>query len=110
MKNALLAAIVVAALALTSASNVYAKEATVIGKGSYDKLHETLIKVHKGDKTITYHLVNNAVTKAFRDKVSKKPAQVKAKGDLQSVNGRLEQTPKSIELVKAKQQRPPVPR
>lgn len=102
MKHALLVAILVTGLAVTSASRAYGKEEAVTGQGSCGKAHETLIKVHEGERIVTYHLVNNDVTKAFHGKICKKPAQVKAEGDVETVDGRLELTPKSIELVKSK--------
>ena len=102
MKNILLAAIAVAGLVIASASRVYAEDKTVTGQASCGKSHETLIKAQDGEETVTYHLVNNQVSKDFHEKVCKKPAQVKATGDVKTVEGRLELTPTSIELVKEK--------
>ena len=53
-----------------------------------------------GDKTVTYYLADNAVSKKFHDKICSKSAQVKATGDVKEVDGKMELTASKIELVK----------
>ena len=43
--------------------------------------------------------MNNEVSKDFHDKICKKPAQVKATGDVKEVDGKMELTAIKIELV-----------
>ena len=99
MKKSILTALVVAGLAMASASRACADEKTVTGVGACGKSHQTVIKVQDGDKTATYYLANNEVSKDFHEKVCKKSAQVKATGDVKEVDGKMELTATKIELV-----------
>jgi hypothetical protein len=94
-------ALVVAGLALSNAFSAFADEKTITGEGSCAKSHSTVIKAKEGDKTVTYYLVENEVSKKFHDKICQKAADVKATGDVKEVDGKLELTPTKIELVKS---------
>jgi hypothetical protein len=94
-------ALIVAGLALSTAFSVFADEKTITGEGSCAKSHKTEIKAKEGDKTVTYYLVENEVTKKFHNKICQKAAEVKAIGDVKEVDGKLELTPTKIELVKS---------
>lgn len=98
MKHPILTAFVVAALAIASASRALAEVKTVIGEGACTGAHQTLIKVEEGGKTVTYHLVDNDVSKKFHSKICKTPAKVKATGDVKDSGGKLELSATSIEM------------
>jgi hypothetical protein len=98
MKKSIVTALVVAGLAIASASRVFADEKTIIGEGSCGQAHQTVVKVQQGDKTVVYYLANNEVSKDFHPKICKKPAQVKATGDVKEVDGKMELTAIRIEL------------
>ena len=98
MKKSILAAIVVAALAITSVSRSIAEEKTVTGEGACADSHQTQIKVQEGGKTVTYYLVENDVAKKFHSKICKNSAKVKVTGDVKDSGGKLELTATSIEL------------
>ena len=59
-----------------------------------------MIQVKKGDKTETYYLVQNAVSKEFHENICKESKKVKATGTVKKVDGKLELTVSKIELVK----------
>jgi hypothetical protein len=98
MKKSILTTLVIAGLAIASASRACADEKTITGVGACGKSHQTIIRVQEGDKTATYYLADNEVSKDFHDKICKKAAQVKATGDLKEVDGKMELTATKIEL------------
>jgi hypothetical protein len=100
MKKSILTALVVSGLALSAVTRVLADETTVTGEGSCAKAHQTIIKAKDGDKTVTYYLTDNEVSKKFHSKVCSKSAQVKATGDVKEVDGKMELTATKIELAK----------
>jgi len=109
MKPNLISTFVVAGLALACCSIALAeeKEKTITGEGVCAKceLKETkscqaAIQVTEGGKPVTYHLVQNEVSKKFQNSFCQKPARVKATGAVTTVDGKLELTASSIELVK----------
>jgi hypothetical protein len=100
MKRSILTAIVVAGLAIASASRALAEEKTITGEASCSGSHQTVIKVQEGGKSVTYHLTENDVSKNFHSKICKTPGKVKASGDVKDAGGKLEMTATSIEVAK----------
>ena len=101
-------------LAISLGTQVFAAEAktmpmeqTITGVGMCAKcvLHEgtacqTVIQVKEGDKTVTYYLVDNAVSKNFHKNVCTSKEQVKAMGTVQEKDGKMLLTASKLELVK----------
>ena len=100
MKKSILTALVVSGLALSTVTRVLADETTVTGEGACTKSHQTMIKARDGNKTVTYYLADNDVSKKFHEKICGKPAQVRATGDVKEVDGKMELTATKIELAK----------
>jgi type 1 fimbria pilin len=61
---------------------------------------QTVIQVKEGDKTVSYYVAANDVAKAFHPEVCRAPADVKATGTIQTVDGKQILTASSIELTK----------
>lgn len=108
MKKSLFAALAVASLVLTLALKARADdEKTITGEGKCAKcaLKETkacqnVVQVKEGDKTVTYYLVQNDVSKKFHDNICQESKKVKATGTVKEVDGKMQLTPTKIELVK----------
>ena len=98
MKRSLITAFVVAALAIATVSFAFAEEKTVTGDASCSGSHQTVIKVQDGNKTVSYLLADNDVSKNFHKKICQAGAKVKATGDVKDNGGKLELTATSIEL------------
>lgn len=58
------------------------------------------ITTEEGAKKVTYHVVQNDVTKKFGHQVCKEKKKVTATGSVKLVDGKQELTPTKIELVK----------
>lgn len=63
---------------------------------------QTVVQVKKGDKTLTYYVVDNDVAKAFHKNICEKPAKAIATGTVKTVEGKLQLTATKIELEPAK--------
>jgi RecG-like helicase len=108
MKKSVLAALVVAGLTMALTLKARADdEKTITGEGRCAKcaLKETkecqnAIQVKEGDKTVTYYLVHNDVSKKFHENVCQETKKVKATGTVKEVDGKKQLTPTKIELVK----------
>jgi len=108
MKRSLLATLLVAGLTMMLTLQARAAdEKTITGEGKCAKcaLKETTscqnaIQVKEGDKTVTYYLAHNDVSKKFHDNICKETKKVKATGTVKEVDGKMELTPTKIELVK----------
>jgi hypothetical protein len=108
MKKSVLAALLVAGM--TMALGITARAAdtkTLSGDGKCAKcaLKETkecqnTVQVKEGDKTVTYYLVQNDVSKDFHDNICKGPKKVKATGTVKEVDGKMQLTATKIEVVK----------
>jgi len=108
MKKSVLAALLVAGM--TMALGVTARAAdtkTLSGDGKCAKcaLKETkecqnTVQVKEGDKTVTYYLVENDVSKDFHSNICKGPKKVKASGTVKEVDGKMQLTATKIEVVK----------
>ena len=61
---------------------------------------QNAIKVKDGDKTVTYYLVQNAVSKAFHKNLCSGSDKVKATGTVKEVDGQYEFTATRIEIDK----------
>ena len=61
---------------------------------------QNAVKVKENDKTVTYYLVHNQVSKDFHQKICTSTAKVVATGTVKEANGKLEMTPTKIELDK----------
>jgi hypothetical protein len=59
--------------------------------------HQTAIQVKEGEKTVTYYLVANDVSKKFDKKVCEKTEKVTATGTVKTVDGKLQFTATKIE-------------
>src|SRR5882762_4199310 len=108
MKKSMLAALVVAGLAMALTLKARAADEKTItgdGKCAMCALKETkdcqnAVQVKEGDKTVTYYLVHNDVSKDFHDNICKGTKKVKATGTVKEVDGKMQLTPTKIELVK----------
>ena len=83
------------------------KEVTIKGNAECAKciMHEgdackTVIQTKKDGKTETYYLVENDVSKAFKDDVCEAAKGVVAKGTVKEVDGKKQLTLTKIELAK----------
>ena len=95
---------------MTMALGVTARAAdtkTLSGDGKCAKcaLKETkecqnTVQVKEGDKTVTYYLVDNDVSKDFHSNICKGPKKVKASGTVKEVDGKMQLTATKIEVVK----------
>ena len=82
-------------------------EKTIIGVGMCNKCvnHvgtecQTIIQSKEDGKTVTYYLVNNAVSKDFHKNVCTTKEQVKATGTVTELNGKQMLTASKLELIK----------
>ena len=73
-----------------------AKCATCLLKENSDA-HQTAIQVKESEKTVTYYLVANDVSKKLDKKVCEKPEKVTATGTVKTVGGKLQLTATKIE-------------
>ncbi len=109
MKTSLLTALVVVGLTISAVFKVRADdEKTVTGEGKCAKcaLKETdscqnVVQVKEGDKTVTYYLVHNDVSKKFHDNICKETKKITVTGTVKEVDGKQQLTPTKIELAKA---------
>ncbi len=110
MKRIFAAITAAAALAwVLSGTTALAKDKEVTIKGEAKcamcMLHEgdackTVIQTTKAGKTITYYLVDNAVSKAFTEDVCHGAKKVVAKGTVAEVDGKQKLTLTKIEIAK----------
>lgn len=82
-------------------------EKTVTGEGKCGKCAmkqtekcQNVIEVKEGDKTVTYWLVDNEVSKKFHANICQAPAKVTATGTLKEDGGKQMLTATKIELAK----------
>ena len=61
---------------------------------------QNTVQVKEGDKTVTYYLVENDVSKDFHSNICKGPKKVKASGTVKEVDGKMQLTATKIEVVK----------
>lgn len=80
---------------------------TLTGEGKCAKcaLHETdkcqnVIQVKEGDKTTTYYLAQNKVSKDFHENLCKHPEKISVTGTVKEKNGKKVLTASKIELAK----------
>jgi RecG-like helicase len=106
MKRSILATLLVAGLTMLITARA-ADEKTVTGEGKCAKcaLKETkscqnVVQVKEGDKTVTYYLVHNDVSKAFHDNICKETKKITVTGAVKEVDGKMELTPTKIDLAK----------
>jgi len=117
MKNIFSSVLAVAVLCTTYAvmlgfaedEKMMPMEKTIIGTGMCAKcvLHQgtecqTIIQSQENGKTVTYYLVNNAVSKDFHKNVCTTKEQVKATGTVMELNGKQMLTASKLELIKDK--------
>jgi RecG-like helicase len=108
MKKSVLAALLVAGITMAFTPKGLAADAkTLTGEGKCGKcaLKETkecqnTVTVKDGDKSVTYYLVENAVSKDFHSNICKGPKKVTAIGTVKEVEGKMQLTATKIELVK----------
>ena len=108
MKKSVLAALLVAGITMAFTPKASAADAkTLTGEGKCAKcaLKETkecqnTVTVKEGDKSVTYYLVHNDVSKEFHENICKGAKKVKATGTVKEVDGKMQLTPTKIELVK----------
>src|SRR6266480_1830437 len=107
MKKSLAVAAVMALLfgAATLRSVAADKAVTITGEGKCAKcaLKETkecqnVIQTEKGDKKVTYYLVQNDVSEKFHKNICKASKKVKASGTVKEVDGKMELTATKIEV------------
>ena len=106
MKKLVLAALMVAGLSLTLTTRA-ADEKTITGEGKCAKcaLKETAecqnaVQVKEGDKTKTYYIVQNDVSKDFHKNVCKASKKITVTGTVKEVDGKSEITASKIALAK----------
>lgn len=107
MKKILLSSLAGVAL-LALATPAFAEEKTITGEGKCAKcaLKETekcqnVIQVKEGDKTVTYYLADNDVSKSFHgDNLCKGSKQVTATGEVSEKDGKKILTASKLEAAK----------
>lgn len=107
-KSWMFALVTVVVLAGLLAVRSYAgDEITINGEGmcAHCMLHQgtecqTVIQVKQGDKTMTYYLANNDVTKKFHPAVCSAKAKVTATGTVSEMDGKAMFTASKISVVK----------
>ena len=106
MKRSLLATLLVAGMTMQFIGRA-ADEKTVTGEGKCGKceLKETkscqnVVQVKEGDKTVTYYLTHNDVSKAFHENICKETKKITVTGTVKEVDGKMELTPTKIALAK----------
>jgi len=106
MKRSLLATLLVAGMTMQFTARA-ADEKTVTGEGKCGKceLKETkscqnVVQVKEGDKTVTYYLTHNDVSKAFHENICKETKKITVTGTVKEVDGKMELTPTKIALAK----------
>jgi len=105
MKKILLSSLAGVAL-LALATPALAEEKTITGEGKCAKcaLHETekcqnVIQAKEGDKTVTYYLADNDVSKAFhKDNLCKGSKEVTATGEVSEKDGKKIITASKVEF------------
>ncbi|HYT58836.1 MAG TPA: DUF6370 family protein [Haliangiales bacterium] len=108
MKKTILAALVVAGLTMTLALKTRAAdEKTITGEGKCAKCAlkqsescQNVVQVKEGEKTVTYFLVHNDISKEFHKNVCKETKKISVTGTVKEVEGKLELTPTKITLAK----------
>jgi hypothetical protein len=107
MKKFVLAALVAGITIVLTPKASAADAKTLTGEGKCGKcaLKETkecqnTVTVKEGDKSVTYYLVQNDVSKEFHDNICKGAKKVKATGTVKEVDGKMQLTATKIELVK----------
>ena len=115
MRNPLSYAIVLAMVLTTSVAlrgfaadeKTMPMEQTITGMGMCAKcvLHQgtecqTVIQSKAGDKTVTYYLVDNDVSKNFHKNVCTSKEKVKAMGTVKEMDGKMMLTASKLELLK----------
>jgi hypothetical protein len=108
MKKSVLVALLVAGMAIVFTPAARAADTkTFSGEGKCAKcaLKETkecqnTVTVKEGDKSVTYYLVHNDVSKEFHENICKGAKKVKATGTVKEVDGKMQLTATKIELVK----------
>ena len=53
---------------------------------------QNTVQVKDGDKTVTYYLVQNDISKGFHENICKGPKKVKATGTVKEVDGKMQLT------------------
>jgi RecG-like helicase len=108
-RGAALAAVTLA-LAFNAPAAEQEKEKTISGEGKCAKcaLKETkscqnALQVKENDKTVTYYLVHNDVSKKFHEQICTASKKITVTGTVKKVDNKLELTPKKIELAKEQQ-------
>lgn len=106
MKKTLLTLSVTGLFLLSATAFAADKEKTVTGEGQCAKCSlkkadacQNVIVAKEGGKEVTYYLVGD-VSKKFHKNVCQEKKEVKAKGAVKEVNGKLELTVTEIDLVK----------
>ncbi len=61
---------------------------------------QTVIQAKEGDKTVSYYVAANDISKAFHPKICKAPAEVTATGTVKTVDGKQVITVSAIDLKK----------
>ena len=108
MKKFVLAALLVAGVTMAFAPIASAADAkTLTGEGKCGKcaLKETkecqnTVTVKEGDKSVTYYLVENQVSKDFHSNICRGPKKITATGSVKEVEGKMQLTATKIEVVK----------
>jgi len=108
MKRTLLVVLLVCSCAMALALKALAEdEKTVTGEGKCAKcaLKETdscqnVVQVMEGNKTVTYYLVHNDVSKKFHENICKETKKITVTGTVKEVDGKQQLTPTKIELAK----------
>jgi RecG-like helicase len=108
MKSSLLTVVVVVGLTMMGALKTRAAdEKTVTGEGKCAKCAlkespscQNVVQVKEGDKTVTYYLVQNDVSKKFHENICKETKKISVTGTVKEVDGKQQMTPTKIELAK----------
>ena len=108
MKKSIVVALAVAALTMAlSVKGRAADEKTLTGEGKCAKCAlkesdscQNVVQVKEGDKTVTYYLVHNDVSKDFHGNICKETKKISVTGTVKEVDGKMQLTPTKITLAK----------
>ena len=106
MKKSVLAALLVVGITMAFTPKARAADAkTLTGEGKCAKcaLKETekcqnTVTVKEGDKSVTYYLVHNDVSKDFHKNICKETKKISVTGTVKEVDGKMQLTPTKIAL------------
>jgi len=107
MKTFGISSLLACTLLLTGVARAADEARTISGEAKCAKCElnlqdvcQTVIQAKEGDKIVNYYVAANDVAKAFHPKICHGPAEVTAKGTIETVDGKQILTVSTIEIKK----------